>query len=737
MRLRSVIKPPKRYEDEIESSVDREPQESRESRYSRRRAVLTNYVDFDPTLPPAAFPTLDHPQPLGEQNCSEVKKEEEEDYDAGVYKLPNTEREEENNGDGLSLVDYSHVPLQDFDNFVASNGPQNSQYAENMAILSQTSFSSLSISDDDESGESPVPEAIPEEPLMEDPKWGDLSLGLQIEIADNMLQHNHIAKIQNVLGLSNQEAKDLVTNLNKRDQDIEYENRVLAEMRAKQLQALMVLDNSELQKYSVPEKLIMSRKSWARCHNVVKKNSKMKYLLCKVGDLRLARKFLSKRGLPLSLAGDWDNDYVATPTISDHVDESFTFNWKDPEKHQEVMSNIPSDGTTAPGFQPGVPTAINPKVLSSQPMGCPTQNQKPQSSTQQGQNKSAESSAAASRRGMQSLKPGCWTEMSSGLQTIPHQLDPLAYTYLNDLVEDKGKGEGIAQDTGREMPQHIPGSFSSEEASDLPLLRRLSAWPTSTIIQQQWQIPSMQPDDAIMGEQEALAAMPHVDIQGQVTAEQSRWDMGLTEFHAAAKTVTTMTQLPGDMPSSAMRSVLNDRDTDVDIEEEERQLEDTMLTFIDIEAYAREPEQSNYTPSQENPWGRLLKGVGTWAAPGVVTETVEQGSLETPQRQLSMVSAGQRYVTPATQSSPVPADEGKQTTKKGKERVTPSPANTEGPTTPPPTVLENRQLRSWNRRRLSSDLGVESPTDKRLKSTDTSTGGHNLRARPIRPAKKK
>jgi hypothetical protein len=106
---------------------------------------------------------MDHTRPPGEQNSSVVKKKEEEqqDDDDGVYKLPQTQRGEDGDG-GLSVMDYSHVPLQDFDNFLASNGPQNSQYSRNMAILSQTSASNLSISDDDEGGEPAVPEAIPE-----------------------------------------------------------------------------------------------------------------------------------------------------------------------------------------------------------------------------------------------------------------------------------------------------------------------------------------------------------------------------------------------------------------------------------------------------------------------------------------------------------------------------------------------------------------------------------------------
>lgn len=525
-----------------------------------------------------------------------------------------------------------------------------------------------------------------------------------------MLEHNHIAKIQNVLGLSNQEVKELIGNLNKKDHDVEFENRILAEMRAKQLRALMYLDNSELQNYSVPEKLIMSRKSWARCHNVIKKNSKMKYLLCKIGDLRLARKFLSKRGLPLSLAGDWNNDYVANPTISNDVEQSIAFTWKEPE-----IPIVPSI-ETAPAFQPGMSTTINPRALSP-----PTQNPMPQSSAQQEQDEGAESSAAAPPRGMVSLNP-VLTEVTGGLQNTLQQSNPFPYRKVRDM--------------GLDMPPQMPAWCSSEPASDLPLLRRLSAWPNTMVIRQQWPAQNLQPYDAVLGKQEQQATMPQMDIYGQVTDEQPPWHMGLTECHTAANIGNPMVNIPIYTSGSAMRSVLNDPGTDVDNEYEKKQLEEAMLTFIDLEAYAQKPDESSDTPSQENPWGRLLKGAGTWAAKDSIAETVEQGRLETPQRSLSALPAGQLVITPA-QSSLDPAEEANKRTENGRKKETPGPANIEDPTTPPPTSPINRRLRSWHRMRLSTDLGVESPTDKRVRSTDSTTGGHNLRERPIKPAKKK
>jgi hypothetical protein len=84
-------------------------------------------------------------------NKEREDEDEDDDDDYGVYTVPRTEYGE----------DYSYVPLRDFDNFVASNGPQNPQYAANMLVMSQASFSDLSVSDSDD-GETLVLEPRPE-----------------------------------------------------------------------------------------------------------------------------------------------------------------------------------------------------------------------------------------------------------------------------------------------------------------------------------------------------------------------------------------------------------------------------------------------------------------------------------------------------------------------------------------------------------------------------------------------
>lgn len=169
-----------------------------------------------------------------------------------------------------------------------------------------------------------------------------------------MLETHRLSTIQLLLGLNQCDLEQLTRNLNMQNEDLEYENRVLEEMRNKQMQALMCLDNSDLKQHSVPARLVMSRKVWNQCHRAIRKQSKMSYLLCQAGDLLLARKFLSKRGLPMTYAGEWDNQFVATPSISNTAGVSETLQWK---SATEPPSN-PSTATENTELPPGNPLQL-------------------------------------------------------------------------------------------------------------------------------------------------------------------------------------------------------------------------------------------------------------------------------------------------------------------------------------------------------------------------------------------
>ncbi|EED21548.1 conserved hypothetical protein [Talaromyces stipitatus ATCC 10500] len=329
MRLRETIRAPSRYEDECELS----PGVSRRRLPRRRRGMAEErcipYVDFNPNLPPAAFPTLDHPRPAGQGPPSFTQPEP-----SHVPSSSTSSSSSDDADNAGSVADRHHldafklycrdIPPEELDNFVASNGPQNPQYRRNMALLAREESSDLEISEDDDDQRW----VVREEQMPEDPQWHDLPISLQIEIAENMLEHHMLSTVQLLLGLNQDDIEQLTCNLQRHNEDLEYENLVLEEMRAKQLEALMCLDNSDLKKHAVPARLVMASKLWNRAHRVIRKRSKWRYLLCQVGDLLLARKFLSKRGLSMIYAGEWDNQFVAVPSLSNTTGVPETMEWK-------------------------------------------------------------------------------------------------------------------------------------------------------------------------------------------------------------------------------------------------------------------------------------------------------------------------------------------------------------------------------------------------------------------------
>jgi hypothetical protein len=137
MRLRTNINPPQRYQSDAEFVPINKRQQQQSATAARKKDK--NYVDYNPNLPPAAFPTLDHALPAGQS--------------------PPSSRQPDNSA-APQVQDsgpFPHIPCENFDNFIASNGPQNPQYVRNMALLDREYSSDLDISSDEEGDELQVP----------------------------------------------------------------------------------------------------------------------------------------------------------------------------------------------------------------------------------------------------------------------------------------------------------------------------------------------------------------------------------------------------------------------------------------------------------------------------------------------------------------------------------------------------------------------------------------------------
>lgn len=160
MRLRQNIRAPSRY-DECELSTGVSPRRlprrkkaaaAAEAETEEERAIP--YVDYDPSRPPAAFPTLDHPLPAG-QTYHSLPTVTPPHAAAAANTNPDTD-DADLEADGHHHLDafdslYRGIPPEKLDNFIASNGPQNPQYRRNMALLARGDNDfDLEISDDDD-----------------------------------------------------------------------------------------------------------------------------------------------------------------------------------------------------------------------------------------------------------------------------------------------------------------------------------------------------------------------------------------------------------------------------------------------------------------------------------------------------------------------------------------------------------------------------------------------------------
>lgn len=154
------------------------------------------------------------------------------------------------------------------------------------------------------------------------------------------------SKTLSLLGVTYEEAKVLRQHFEGRNRQIQQENLYLQEMQAKQLRALMRIDNSDLKAHKVPSQLVF-RKTSRQFARRLRDSIRTDYLLCQAKDLLLARKFLSKRGLDPRYAGEWNNDFVYLPKSQNEEQEMFE--WKDnyhfgenPGPEEEHVSDIAS-----------------------------------------------------------------------------------------------------------------------------------------------------------------------------------------------------------------------------------------------------------------------------------------------------------------------------------------------------------------------------------------------------------
>jgi hypothetical protein len=182
-----------------------------------------------------------------------------------------------------------------------------------------------------------------------------LSPTLQTEIVENLLSCHSWSKALSLLRLTDEEAELIKQHFEKRDGQVEKENLYLEEMRAKQLRALMRIDNSDLKTYRVPSQLVF-RKTSRQFTRMLKDRIGTDYLLCRAKELLMARRFLSKRGLDSQYAGEWSNDFVYLPKLQNDQEEEM-FEWKDnlSDENLEPVEEDSSDARSSPSIPDELP----------------------------------------------------------------------------------------------------------------------------------------------------------------------------------------------------------------------------------------------------------------------------------------------------------------------------------------------------------------------------------------------
>lgn len=142
-----------------------------------------------------------------------------------------------------------------------------------------------------------------------DPGWDDLSPSLQVEIIDNLLQVYSWPIILHMLALSTKQREEVQKYVALRNKQIDLEDTKLGQMREKQLNSLLDIDNSSWKHHGTPHKLVFRRTS--RRHNRnIRRAMRNDFFSCHLGELVNAKRFLDNRGIDKSYAGEWSNGMV-------------------------------------------------------------------------------------------------------------------------------------------------------------------------------------------------------------------------------------------------------------------------------------------------------------------------------------------------------------------------------------------------------------------------------------------
>ncbi|KAJ5228099.1 hypothetical protein N7489_008807 [Penicillium chrysogenum] len=347
MRLRDSIRAPQRYgEDEYETpsrvslrhgyddSFDdsMELGESGRPRPQKRRRL--NTVPFNPNLPPAAFPSLSRPQ-SGRDSTTSAQNRGDGDSQQNTQ---GSQVGPELHGDGSTTAGplppsgMNGVPINQFENHLASNNMDNPVYARNVNVARMTGMNAALGSEDMDTSADSDDDQLPDATqvlidAIPNPKWKDLHMAMQVEIVENTMKYHNWRRVCDILDLGPDDRKQLMEVISIRNKQIHRENKRLEQMRRKQRDVLMKIDNSKLKRFKPPPQLVLKRIARETNRNLVL----TKYtdlFMCQAHEVLKARQYLHQHGLPRRYAGDW-GDCLVVLRESENSHEPDKFEWKE------------------------------------------------------------------------------------------------------------------------------------------------------------------------------------------------------------------------------------------------------------------------------------------------------------------------------------------------------------------------------------------------------------------------
>ncbi|KAL9122131.1 MAG: hypothetical protein Q9187_001308 [Circinaria calcarea] len=358
MELRKKVNPPKRYMPELSDS----PFEQRYVPPTDRPSFDIPYVDFNPLLPPAAFPTLD--------SAEVARRQSQANFNRNSKPLQNNRSDEHrfadvspdnnsfstampspstrwNNHSDTRQIRYAGLTEDNVETDLEhSNSIENPVYRQNLEMLgelqkrSKTEWNTLEMeTSDEENGESE------DEPFDvsgvktetsanrgKRPEWGDVTVALRLEILSNLTEHGHTTlEAMQQLGLTQSQQDALNYEITLHNQRLEVEDTQLELLRMetheKLLHGKLHIELAQLNlmrdgkhEDEAKERLFkgvkcrMNRFTQAGYKRVMENHlegllldkDQANYSLTSTSALQRAQAYLKSKGMDVSLAGNWE-----------------------------------------------------------------------------------------------------------------------------------------------------------------------------------------------------------------------------------------------------------------------------------------------------------------------------------------------------------------------------------------------------------------------------------------------